>query len=75
MLPQHPDIVGHETPLTQAGIPTILEGSMMSGDPLIHNSNDTPDGFDLPCVEATAQLLLLTVGALIQGSGPGRQSS
>ena len=61
---QNPAIVSDETELTNAGIPTILVGSMVYGDPLINCSCDTLDGVDVDYVRATARLVMLTSAAL-----------
>lgn len=61
---QNPAIVADETPLTDAGIPTILVASMLYGDPLINCTCDTIDGVDIDYARATGRLVLMTFAVL-----------
>ncbi len=62
---QNPLIVADETPLTEYGIPTILVGSMLYGDPLINCTCDTIDGVDFDYVRATGRLVMMTFAVLL----------
>ena len=61
---QNPAIVADETPLTEAGIPTILVATMLYGDPLINCTCDTIDGVDIDYVRATGRLVMMTFAVL-----------
>jgi hypothetical protein len=60
-----PDIVADDTPLSNWGIPTVMIGSVLFGDPLINISTDTIDGVDLPYVRDVAAMLLAAAPVLV----------
>ncbi|MCC6790121.1 MAG: Zn-dependent exopeptidase M28, partial [Thermomicrobiales bacterium] len=62
---QNPAIVADHTRLSQAGIPSVLLASVMYGDPLINQSNDTLDQVDAFRVQRITQLIVLTLGSLL----------
>lgn len=61
---QNPIIVADETRLNDAGIPAVLLASVMYGDPLINQSNDTLASVDPFRVLRITQLIVLTLAAL-----------
>ncbi len=67
-LTHNPDFVADDTPLSDYGIPTVMIGSVLYGDPLINRRDDTLAAVDIPYVGGVASLLLATIVSLVAAS-------
>jgi hypothetical protein len=62
---QNPKIVADEKPLNDAGIPSVQLASVLYGDPMINQSNDTIAQVDPFAVMRVTQLVVLALGAML----------
>jgi len=62
---QNPKIVADEKPLNDAGIPTVQLATVLYGDPMINQSNDTIAQVDPFAVMRVTQLVVLALGAML----------
>ena len=66
---QNPKIVADDNMLRDAGIPTVLLGSVLYGDPLINISTDTIAQVDPYRAQRVTQLVVLALGSLLVPGG------
>jgi len=62
-------IKADDTELSNFGIPAVMVGSVLYGDPLINRSGDTIDSVDMWYLQAVGQLMAIAMATLVRPGG------
>jgi len=62
-------IKADDTELSNFGIPAVMVGSVLYGDPMINRSDDTVDSVDMWYLQAVGQLMAIAMATLVMPGG------
>jgi hypothetical protein len=62
-------IKADDTELNNFGIPAIMAGAVLYGDPLINQSKDTIEDVDMWYLQAVGQLMTIAMATLVMPGG------